>query len=77
MKKITKLQAIKAIANGQTVGAIASKLSPWFNNGCFMVRLHKDNECNNQINDTWINSFKWYNCNKETGQGVSFYLIDQ
>ena len=75
--KITKTQAIKALNNGQFVGAIASKLNPYAFNNAFVVVLHKDYIGNNAISESWINQFKYYNCNKESGQGISFYEVSE
>ena len=75
--KLTKRQAVKALNDGFTIGAISSKLNPHFGNNCFVVTLNKEFETNNAITESWINSFKWYNCNKESGQGISFYMIEE
>lgn len=75
--KLTKRQAIKALNDGLFVGAIASKLSPVAFNNAFVVVLHKDFVGNNAISEGWCNQFKYYNCNKDTGQGISFYLVEE
>lgn len=75
--KLTKQQAIKALKNGLFVGAIASKLNPHAFNNAFVVVLHKDFIGNSMISDSWCKSFKWYNCNAETGTGINFYLVEE
>lgn len=72
LTKITKTQAIKALKNGSRVGAIASKMIPLACNGAFLCELSNDT----QLDQCWVNRFRYYNCTQETGHGISFYLIE-
>lgn len=68
--KVTKKQAVRLLDQGHRVIAIASKLSPTAFNGAFTCALEKGS-----VTDSWIKQFKYYNCNKECGTGVSFYKM--
>lgn len=68
--KVTRKQAVRLLDQGHRVIAIASKLNPSAFNGAFTCTLE-----NGLITDSWIKQFKYYNCNKECGTGVSFYQV--
>ena len=72
LTKVTKIQAVKALRSGLSVAAIASKMNPNFGDGMFLCILDKGTV----LDKCWVNRFKYYNCNKEQGTGINFYIID-
>lgn len=68
--KITRKQAIARANKGLQVVACASNLNPYFNYGIFTSNIEAGG-----IDDSWIKRFKYYNCSKESGHGISFYSV--
>ena len=67
MQKYTKIQAKKLLESGKEVIVCASKISP-FSQLAYKVTLQGD-----ETFDTFYNSFKYYNCTKDTGKSICFY----
>ena len=66
-EKITKTQARKMHAKGETVFCLPSNVRPgnkWFGMGEIPL------DCDF---DKFTNEYQFYNCNKETGLGIAFY----
>lgn len=77
MKKLTRKQAIKLFNEGITICLCSSKITPqiiqysqWYNWYDF-----KKSYCDEQGEtfDTVVNSFRYYNCDKERGLCVHYY----
>lgn len=73
LTKVNKVQAAKALKTGLSVAAIASLMNPSYGDGMFLCQLDK----NTVLDNNWVNRFKYYNCNKEQGTGIHFYIIEQ
>lgn len=82
--KITKNQILPALKEGKTVALCANKFYP--STGGFSITAHIDfvrlkyhaQSYHNNLKATLevlINQYSYYNCNSETGQKVSFYII--
>ena len=70
MQKVTRQKAQKLLASGHKIVVCASQINPRSDLVC------KYQNCNTKFDDCFITAFKYYNCSKETGTGVSFYLGD-
>lgn len=74
-KQISKSDAVKRFERGETIYVLASKLNP--NNPIWVhpavMNLYDDS--NQYTFDSFVNSYKYYNCNRECGMGVRFYII--
>lgn len=70
--KVTRKQAVRLLDQGYKVVAIASSLRPTAFISTFTCTLKKG-----LVTDSWIKQFKYYNCNKECGKGVSFYQVGE
>ena len=70
-KKISKDKARKIFDGFGVVYLLASKLNPY--NGVWVspVAISYDNEMSF---DSAVNAYRYYNCNKECGMGVSYYI---
>lgn len=78
MKKISKKQAVKEFNNGNTVLLCTSKVnpqiiqySPWLN--WYDFRKSTCEELNSTF-EQCVNEFSYYNCNKELGLRVHYYI---
>jgi hypothetical protein len=77
MKKITKIQAERLYNNGKEIYLNPSKMNP---NGVW----HKAMKTSREISENAIyeassfmnlvNNYRYYNCNKEMGLVVTFYI---
>ena len=67
MIKYTKSQAKKLLESGKEVIICASKISP-YSRFAYKVSLQGD-----ETFESFCNSFKYYNCTKETGKTICFY----
>ncbi len=83
MTKLTKKDALKRFLKGEGVVLCASKMYPngMWNTG---ITISTDNYDSENIAYTseldyfnkLINDYSYYNCSKETGLRVSYYLAD-
>lgn len=73
MKRISKAAARKIWNNGENFIMVPCKLSPKGLGACF-TRCDLSNDWQHDSFDALINEFSFYNCNRETGQHVAFYL---
>lgn len=75
-------QFIKFLINGKYCSLCPSNMNPrstWFRNRICLDDLKKytlfdENDVVNSIKQ-YINEFRFYNCNKETGNKLKYYLI--
>ena len=70
MQKVTRQKAQKLLASGSKIVVCASNINP----NSDLVCSYEG--CETEFNKTFITHFKYYNCSKETGTGVSFYLAN-
>lgn len=71
MIRITKTEARKIYNEGGEVYIVASKLRDEF-----AMKFNKavsDIVNTSATFESWVNAYKYYNCNTETGNGVRFY----
>lgn len=66
MKRITKGEARKRFEKGETIKMVASKLRAEYASSV--------NNFDNATFDEMVNSYSYYNCNKETGKCIHFYI---
>ena len=69
-KEISKAKATNIFNNYGFVYGLASKLNPenpWL--GPVLIST----ECYNSI-EGFVGAYKYYNCNKETGMGIRYYI---
>ena len=67
--KITSNTAKKMFANGETIYLLPSKVR--LGNAWILPFAISDAE--GRTFDQYVNEYKYYNCNKETGTAVAFY----
>jgi hypothetical protein len=70
MKQVTLGQARSKENRGNTVRVCPSNIHPdniW--GACSMVR-------GIELTKQFINSFKYYNCNEETGHKINYYIVE-
>lgn len=74
IKQLTKAQALRAYQSGLTVKIIPSKCNPlsiWWESMRF-------NEAINKVDfNKLISNIKFYNCNKETGRTLKYYIEEE
>ena len=73
MKRISKATARKMWNNGENFIMVPCKLSPKGLSACF-TRCDLSNEWERSSFDALVNEFTFYNCTRETGPYVAFYL---
>lgn len=71
-KKITKQAARKLFNKGANIYILASKMNP---NNVWMPPFMINNSNESEL-DKILNSYSYYNCNQETGNGINFYISD-
>lgn len=69
-KEITKADARERYDNGKIIRLLPSNLNP---NGYWGEPLPINNEQGKQF-DKMCNEFRYYNCSKETGLKIKFYI---
>ena len=69
-KEVSKAKAVSLFNNGQKVYALTSKLNP---ENMWMKPSLISSEWETSI-DGFVNAYRYYNCNKECGMGVKFYI---
>ena len=67
--KITAPTAKKMFANGETVYLLPNKVRL----GNAWIPPFAINDADGITFDKHINAYKYYNCNKETGNGIAYY----
>ena len=82
LTKITKKEAMKRYEKGQTVIFCASKMRPdgFFFQGCPMQKHEIESNPWHGEGTTFeqlINNYSYYNCNKETGLGITYYIKEK
>ena len=71
--EITKNQAREMYNDGKIIRLMASNLNP---NGYWGEPLPINNECEKDF-EKLCNEFMYYNCTKETGKKIKFYIIEE
>lgn len=66
--RITAKEARERLESGKQVIAVPSKMRPDSMFACVVDRVNDFTK--------WSNEFIYYNCNKETGTVIAFYLAD-
>ena len=70
MNKINKTQARKEYNSGKDVYLLPSKAAP---GSIWIQPLRINNSCGRDF-DTLVNEFSIYNCTKETGLRINYYI---
>lgn len=76
-ERVSKTTAKKLFGKGIDVYALPCKCnpnSPWYKGFVNHPISHIDNTCCERDFNTWYNMYSYYNCNKETGKYISFYV---
>ncbi len=83
MIKLTKKQMIEKFLKGETIILCTSKIRPnglWgLTNSISLNNYNKDDiEFENELNylEKRLNSFSYYNCTKETGLRINYYIYE-
>ncbi len=83
MTKLTKKEAIKRFLKGETIVLCASKLHPqgiWHTGVTISLDNYDENdmEYQNKLDyfNKLVNAYYFYNCTKETGLRVNYYIAD-
>lgn len=70
--EITKRQARERYEEGKVVRLMASKLNPH----SYWVEPLPISKIENKTFEQVCNSFIYYNCSKETGKAIKFYIVE-
>ena len=70
-KKINRTAACKELAAGNSVIFVPCNCSPY---SMFAARVSNDQTT---TFDTIVNTFTYYNCNKETGRRLHYYIEEK
>lgn len=72
-KRVDKRVACKQFNAGMVVHITTSKAYPGSMVGSYDIQLSPDPDRFNTF-DNYVNSFIYYNCNREVGNGVNYYI---
>ena len=84
-ERITKQQAFKSLLNGDIIGVLPSNMNPcsfwcvpneWSLNNIVFIHSYgweEEKPDNKTCFERACNSYKYYNCNNETGRTIAFY----
>ena len=74
LKRISKTVARRLYNSGKDILFIPNKLNP--DNDFYLLGIWENKDLNGQYKDfeTLCNYFKWYNCNRDTGNTIAFYI---